>query len=308
MLSTLTNLVNKAVGFQQEFVVHVPLLGLGRSVLACSLLLTLLFTNPYVMFSSLPHDSSINNDFFFAKYNFFSLFGASHINLARWLACLLLLVVISGYLPQITCMLHWYLAYSFNNATLDIEGGDQVCLNMAMLLIPICLLDRRLNHWSKPISDAHKWQRYTSLFCSTWFWLIRLQLAVIYLHAAIGKMVEKEWINGTALYYWFNHPLFGMQSWLKPIVEPIIMNQHGGFILTWFIMLLELLLGVAIIQSPKHYKKFFIVALIFHFFIILFHGLFSFFISMSGALVLAFLIPYYNFKINKQPVNVLPNQ
>lgn len=301
MLSTVINSVNKAIRFQEKFVVHIPMLGLGRSVLACSLLFTLLLNNPYALFTSLPHETSINSSFFFNKHNFFFLFGEANINTARWLACLLLLVIISGYLPQITCLLHWYLAYSFNNATLDIEGGDQVCANISMLLIPVCLFDRRLNHWAKPLTTigAGAWARYTSLFCSTWFWLVRLQLAVIYLHAAVGKMVEKEWINGTALYYWFNHPLFGMQPWLKPLVDPIIMNQHTGFMLTWFIMLLELLLGIAIIQSPKHYKKFFLAGFALHFFIVLFHGLFSFFISMSGALILGFLVPYRNFQMSR---------
>lgn len=298
MLSNLKNSFNRYINQQQQFITHLPLLGLGRTVLAGSLLLTLLLTDPYTLFvSAPPKDEAIRSMLLFNNINFFKFFDAGSINMARWLAIIALLWIISGYTPQITCFLHWYLAHSFLGAAVDIEGGDQVCANMALLLIPLCVLDRRLNHWRPAKAATRNWQRLTDLFCANWFWLIRLQVMVIYLHAAVGKMVETEWFNGTALYYWFNHPVFGMQGWMKPLVNPIVLNQHFGFILTWAVMLLELLLGVSLLIHPRHYKRLFWAGMIFHFFIILFHGLFSFFIAMAGALILGFLIPWKNEKM-----------
>jgi antimicrobial peptide system SdpB family protein len=292
MLSKAKNWLNNQVAQQSQLSLHSPMLGLGRSVLALSLLLTLLCTDARILFSSGLNPVSSESLYPLEKINFFRLFGPDSIVWAKWLAIAALLAIISGVLPQLTCIVHWYLAYSFVNAAVDIEGGDQICANMTLLLIPICLLDNRFNHWRPRKTQAAPWRQLANLFCNNWFWLLRLQVLVIYLHSASGKFVVNEWLNGTALYYWFNHPMFGMQPWLEPIVNPLVQNPYTAFVLTWGVMIFELYLAAAVLINKKYYKTLFKAAVGFHFLIVLFHGLFSFFISMSGALVLYFLVPW----------------
>lgn len=294
------NWVNNNIASQQAISVHIPFLGLGRSILALSLLLTLLTTNMHLLFDP-GLVSDVNTSLYpLEKINFFRFFGPDNLVWAKWITIVALLLIISGVLPQITCFLHWYLAYSFVNAAVDIEGGDQICANMTLLLIPICMLDNRINHWHQPKQSTTPARQLINLFCNNWFWLIRLQVMVIYFHSAIGKMVVPEWLNGTALYYWFNHPLFGMQPWLEPIVNPLVRNPYTAFIFTWGVMIFEIYLGAAILVNKRYYKNLFKWAVGFHLLIILFHGLFSFFISMTGALALAFLVPWYIYAHQQQ--------
>ncbi len=121
-------------------------------------------------------------------------------------------------------------------------------------------------------------------------------MSVIYLQSAIGKLSVSEWIHGTAPYYWFNDPVNGMATWLKPILNPIITNNYGAFVISWSVMIVELVLGLAIFIHKKYYKTLFIAAIIFHFSIIIIHGLFSFFFAMAGALCIYLLIEYAEFK------------
>lgn len=305
MLLKAKNWFNNQIAQQEQLSLHAPLLGLGRSVLAFSLLLTLLCTDARALFSTGLNEVSSEALYPLEKINFFRLFGPDTIVWAKWLAIAALLFIISGVLPQVTCLLHWYLAYSFVNASIDIEGGDQICSNITLLLIPICLLDNRFNHWHQRTPSLANARHLINLFCNNWFWLIRLQVVVIYLHSATGKFVVNEWLNGTALYYWFNHPMFGMQPWLEPIVNSLVLNPYIAFVLTWGVMIFELYLAAAILVQKKYYKKLFKAAVGFHFLIVLFHGLASFFISMSGALVLYFLLPWDVYKQQQQTQQTL---
>ena len=105
-----------------------------------------------------------------------------------------------------------------------------------------------------------------------------------------------DFTNGTATYYWFNHPVFGINGWLKPILNPLLTNNYCAFIISWSIMIFELVLASAIFTQRKYYKSLFIAAIIFHSFTIIIHGLPSFFFAMTGSLCIYFLIEYYHFK------------
>lgn len=269
-------------------------LGLARSILAFSLLVTLLFNKMDTIFR--PDGlgrQDIYGTILVEKINFFSLLPYSHIIYLKWIAIIILLVVISGWRPQITCILHFWINTSFINAATLIEGGDQVMTNLSFLLIPICLSDPRKNHWStSELNNIHLWEE-RKLMANFFYFVIRLQVAFIYFHAALGKMPVTEWGNGTALYYWFNDPSFGMCEWMKPLLSPILRIPLAIALLTWSIIVLEFLLCIAIFLDAKWQKRLFYAGVTFHLFIIVIHGLFSFFISMLAALFL------YLWPINK---------
>ncbi|MER3472125.1 MAG: hypothetical protein C4330_12600 [Chitinophagaceae bacterium] len=90
-----------------------------------------------------------------------------------------------------------------------------------------------------------------------------------------------------------------MSNWLKPIINPIVTNSYLSFIISWSIIIFELILAAAILMQKKYYQLLFKTAVAFHFLIIIVHGLFSFFFAMTGALCMYFLIEYSELKQNK---------
>jgi hypothetical protein len=98
--------------------------------------------------------------------------------------------------------------------------GEQWLIRDIDLAVESCRekCDPRKNHWhtnSMDLKETSAPERY--LIANFFHFLIRLQVAFIYFHAAVGKMPISDWANGTAVYYWFNNPTFGMCNWMKPI-------------------------------------------------------------------------------------------
>lgn len=249
------------------------------------------------MFKSGLYPKSNHQLALISNCNIFRIVPDNYITLTKWVVCILLLIIASGWRPRITCIIHWYISACFLNAVLDIDGGDEIISNITLLFIPILLLDNRKWHWQHVTHFQYNTMtRLKNIFSNSVFYLIKIQVSVIYFQSAIGKLSVSQWINGTAPYYWFNHPVFGMAAWLKPIFNPIITNNYGALIISWSIMIFELVLALAIFIHKKYYKTLFIAAIIFHFFIIIIHGLFSFFFAMAGSLCIYFLIEYFEFK------------
>jgi len=111
-------------------------------------------------------------------------------------------------------------------------------------------------------------------------------MCLVYFHAGVGKIGKEEWSNGTAVYYWFNDPTFGMPDFVRPLLEPILANPLGVITVTWGVIFLEILLFMAIIMNDKPRYFLFYPGLAFHLLIIVIHGLFSFFFAMAGGLLL----------------------
>ena len=205
----------------------------------------------------------------------------------RWVCVALLVVVASGYRPRFTGVIQWWIAFSYQASAVVLEGGDQITALLTFFLLPITLSDPRRWHWQTPPRAAtlgdKEVGRLVGTMCLT---AIRLQVAIIYLHAAIGKMSVDEWVNGTALYYWASHPVFGAPSWLRPIMMPILTNAHTVAALTWSVMLVEMALGMALVMSPGARRRMLPLGIALHFGIALLHGLVTFSIVMTGALFL----------------------
>jgi antimicrobial peptide system SdpB family protein len=169
-----------------------------------------------------------------------------------------------------------------------IEGGDQLTANLALLLIPITLTDDRTWHWEdRTTVEATVWRETSKrmIAFSTWI-VIRVQVALVYLHSSIAKMGVEEWANGTALYYWLINPFTGATGWRKTIITPLLTNDVTVTFLTWGVIVYELFLFTALVMDRKWWPLMLYSALAFHAGIALFHGLVSFSIAMFGALIL----------------------
>ncbi|MBT0552351.1 hypothetical protein [Riemerella anatipestifer] len=275
----LLNNESKVINFD---ITNGHILPLVRFLLAFSFLITLL-CNAYDDLFPIEVMSNYSPKVFFEKINFFYVFRDNKI-LCYLLSISLLLITMFGFFPFITGVLQWYLIFSFVNISTVVDGGDQINSIICFLLIPINTLDFRLNQWKleKTVSLGNKFVGY---IC---YALIKIQVAIVYLHASVGKFVVPEWADGTAIYYWLQHEIYGFEHWNT--ISFIFRSAFFTSAITWGSVLLELLLFCAIFMTQKYKNYLFVLGILFHFLIFLFLGLFSFFLVMASALLI-YLLP-----------------
>jgi len=264
---------------------------LSRTLLAIGLLLTITFNSNYTLFGlDIIH---LDNPVF--DYNLFYLLK-ENLWLAKTISIIILCVVISGFYPRITGILHWYITYSFFISADVADGGDHIAVNLTLLLIPITFFDKNKNHWFKNVSLTNKIQQ---IFYNSFFLLITIQICAIYLHSFVGKLFVNEWQNGTAVYYWLTHNHFGVNPSILSIVKQILSNKYSVTIITWGTLFFEFILSACIILNKDDKKRYLILlfGVLFHFSIMIFHGLVSFFFTMSAALILYLIPNNKNFKL-----------
>jgi antimicrobial peptide system SdpB family protein len=277
----LTGLARLARAYAGPSSVLTNVYGLARSLLALSLAATLACTHSAHLFVLAADRTRAPGCGPLGKTELFCGLP-DHLELARWLAVALLLVVASGYRPRWTAPLHWWITFSYLNDGTLVEGGDQLAANLTLLLLPVALLDGRRWHWSAPlpVSEAR------NLIARSALDVIRLQVCIVYLHAAIGKVPVEEWHNGTALYYWLQDPAFGASSWLQPVVRWMVMSPIGVTLLTWGVIVLELWLAAGLVMPRSAWSRVRAAGVMLHLGIALVHGLVTFGIIMIAALVL----------------------
>lgn len=266
-----------------------PGVGLGRSLLALGTAGTLISTPAPVLLSPLANGLRPPACTGLAHYGLWCALPQAHHELARWLTVAVLLVVASGWRPRLTCIPHWWVCWSFIMAVTIQDGGDQVAAVLTLLLIPVALTDPRKWHWRPTEPD-----RVTSFTASTvafaGLFLVRLQVAVIYLDAGIAKLGVPQWADGTAMYYWFHSVLFAPPPWLTPITSRVTDSPLGVTMLTWGAVALEIALGLALLLPRRARLTLLGLGLLLHDCIALTMGLISFDFAMSAALVL-YLLP-----------------
>ncbi|MFZ4860789.1 sporulation-delaying protein SdpB family protein [Sphingobacterium sp. Mn56C] len=257
---------------------------LARSLLALSLLLTLLFT-PYSDLFPKHHLEVVR----------IGASGLMSLNLFMWfdtplipyiLSCIILFISALGFYPRFMCILQSWIAYSLFYSMLIVEGGDQINVILTFLIIPIAILDDRVNGWlktSNSFTSAHPLFKFNA-WCALIF--IKIQMSILYFDAAISKIAAPEWSNGTAVYYWFNDPIFGATSFLKILLGPLFEAGLTVSLITWGVILLEIAIAVALILPQKFKYVILPVAVLFHFQIVVVHGLPTFFLAMTGGLIL----------------------
>lgn len=260
--------------------------GLARTVIAAGNLATFSLTDFSLYF---------DKDIFLVKPsgtlpNFFYIFGESGLLYSQIISIIILLWVMSGYLPQITGMLHAWVVYSFSTFSLLVEGGDQISQIILILLIPVTLFDKRINHWDDHDFFSYRRSDFFGQFSYSCILMIQLQICILYFFSFVEKFKVAEWRNGSVFYYWYNHHPFGANEFIHAILNPFIDYKIVYIAITWSVLLLEVLLAGAILSSAKFKKNLFYFAFAFHFMIWIIHGLASFYIAMVGGLII-YLLP-----------------
>ncbi len=261
--------------------------GFARSCLAVGTCLTLLLNDSVLLFYPFGKSAAVvDSSYGLIRFSLFHIYN-SNLVVAKVLAIFILILVISGWRPRITGGFHWWISFSVSVSCVCIDGGDQVTAVLTLFLLPATLMDNRKWHWSINHQYSESMVEKTRLLVGhAFFSIIRLQVCVIYLHAAIGKTSVNEWVSGTAVFYWFTHPVFGAANWLKPLIMAVITNSLGVVLLTWGTIIFELILAMGLVMNQKKWEILLVTGILFHFSILLVHGLASFFFAMTGALIL----------------------
>jgi len=261
-------------------------LGIGRSLIALGTLITLVFNTSGVLFKpGVGFDIVPLCDR--AKGLSIYCMLSDNLELARYISIGILLVVIIGILPRITCILHWWVSFSLNCCTLTLDGGDQVASVLTLILIPICIFDKRKSHWIKA-SNANSSQhnKNESIFSIVSYVVLQIQVSIIYFHACVSKFNIPEWSNGTALYYFVNSPLLGVNTVISDFTYFFLTSNLSIAILTWSALLLEFFLFSALFFNQRMKDIVFTFGMIFHVLIGILFGILTFSLIMIGTLVL----------------------
>jgi antimicrobial peptide system SdpB family protein len=257
---------------------------LARALLATSMLLTLIFTPldnlfPHYHISKLNESSNE-----LMNLNYFLWFD--NLLIPYIFSITILIIVILGLFPRLICIFHSWVSYSVFYSMLIVEGGDQINIILTFLLIPICILDKRRNGWINILNDSKKKKTLLSINSMYALLFIKIQMAILYLNAGISKMFAPEWSNGTAVYYWFYDNMFGAPIWVQNSIGFLFKNDLTISLINWSVIFLEMGLFIAFFLNQKYKYLLLLLGLLFHFTIILIHGLPTFFLAMSAGLIL----------------------
>lgn len=275
-----------------------PILGLVRSILALSLLLTLVFNSTSTLFKPVSGRKDIIDCSGDNHLTIFCILNPNNYDsliMMKFVAIILLIIIMIGYFPQVLGIIHFYIAYSVQHTMSIVDGGEQVTLMMTFWLMLISLFDNRLNHWEQPKQKLDFNKAVGWAFILT----LKIQISYLYLNSAVTKMKNKEWLDGTAVYYYLNDNIYGLPSLFYNFFKFILETSMIGFV-TWGTLILQLVISASIFASRRVKQIVFYFALLMHEIFALFIGLISFSIVMLAVLIFYYkLINRYELEENK---------
>ncbi|ETT84687.1 sporulation-delaying protein SdpB family protein [Bacillus mycoides] len=286
----LEKLNSKVVSWSKDSWPWTNVYGLARTIMALSTALTLAFNKAEILFkpavgvTEYPSCSGNISIFCIAPSTYFWL------NIIRWICVFILIVVASGWRPQITAPFHWWISYSLQVSALTIDGGEQVAAVFSMLILPIALTDTRKSHWGRTNEIEKSGNLYTRLIALLSYHAIRIQVAILYFNSTTAKLNQGEWIDGTAVYYYLQEHMLGLNPVLMDIFQPIL-STWLIVIPTWGTLIVQSILITALFAPKKYWKTIFLIAIFMHEIFAIMLGLISFSMIMISVLIL-YLRPF----------------
>ncbi|MBK0332071.1 hypothetical protein I8D64_11740 [Brachybacterium sp. MASK1Z-5] len=205
-------------------------------------------------------------------------FGIPH-QVTAWVVCAILCTIVAGYFPRILGIIHFWISLSVNASISLPDGGESAAQAATLILMFISLADTRFNHWQFRVNPAISWLNPIAWGFSK---VLRIQVAWIYVQAAIAKVTVSAWAQGTALYYIFRDPMFGVKGTL---FEPLLVASEIPFVtllLSWMPILLEVSIAILLFTAPRVRIAGLVVCIILHGAFIAVLGLWSFGLIMIG--------------------------
>jgi antimicrobial peptide system SdpB family protein len=262
-------------------------LALGRAILAAASLAEIVLTPDGALTGSA---ATFRADGYCAGVRAVSLWcvsdAATHSFLfSRIVAVVVLAAVLVGYRPALTCVPHWYVAFSLGSSMLTPSGGDAAAQVATLLLIPLCLGDPRRWQWMRPADPVAPRWRGSALAAH---WAIRLQVLVIYGTSAFSKLVDPAWRQGAALYFVAYDPVHGFPPALRDTLAPVLGSYWAVAALSWSVIVVEALIAVLVVGTRRTRLVALMLGAGLHTAIALLMGLPSFALVMIAMLVTAY--------------------
>lgn len=263
-------------------------MGVARSLLALAQVSILLLTPTSYLFVPVAGGDSGPNCDRSNGWTAFCLQEGANRSVVALLLCACLALVISGFLPRYTGLLHVWVTYSISTGLKLPDGGEGAAQVFTLFLALILLSDDRLNHWQTGSARTGP-SRVAGLAWAGW-WGLRLQVFWIYVTASVAKFSVEEWADGSALYYVTRQVFFGVDGPLEPVVLALTSHPFSELLLTWGSLALELTVAVLIL-FPYRYRRYAVVlSMSFHVGIIVVIGLWSFGMVMIAGVCAAGLL------------------
>lgn len=257
----------------------------GRTVIALGQLLTLTLTQWANLTADVLGRTPETHCAGVRQISLFCVGNSTPSELGRWVGIMIALLVISGFFPRFTSILHAWLAVSMSVSLSVPDGGEAVAVFSTVLLVGVLVGDSRINGWSRNtgrVASGHlKAIGYAASIA------LCLQLAGIYFESGLAKLAVPDWANGSAMFYIVRDPMFGSVGPLGSALQWITSAPLGTAMLTWGTILLEVTLAVLFL-CPAPLKKYALVGVIvLHLAIAVSMGLWTFSLAMIGTAIVA---------------------
>lgn len=120
-----------------------------------------------------------------------------------------------------------------------------------MLLVPLCLGDDRVRHWTRPRTPmAPGWQG--SALAA--LWVLRLQLFVVYAHAVVSKLGDRWWRHGGALHLVAHDPEFGFPSRVRDLLDGVAGAYWPVALLSWSLVAAQAVVAVCVLSTSARVR------------------------------------------------------
>ena len=260
------------------------LLSASRSLLAFAELTVLLFTPDRLLFGSTPYASPRQLCSGVSGLSLWCVSGGGPRaeQAGTVVAVAVLVAVTAGFRPRWLCIPHWYIAFSLAGRMSALNGGEEIAQIFTLLLIPQCLGDTRTWHWRRPdqpMAPAWRGSAYAAHL------LLRLQIVVVYLDAALSKLAYPAWQHGTAVRTLLNDPQNGLPLALRPLADHLLGPIWISAAVTWSVIAMELGIATSMLFRARVRRRALALAVCLHTAIILAMGLFSFGLVMIALLM-----------------------
>ncbi|WP_259179157.1 sporulation-delaying protein SdpB family protein [Mycetocola sp. BIGb0189] len=289
----------------------------GRTILAFAQLSVLLLTPAWAL--TVPvgggAEPSCSGAFTISAY---CIGGGSPTGFStgRVISIVILLLVALGWRPRWTAVPHAWVTISFLHATSLPDGGEAVLAATTILLIPLCLADGRKWSWPARLEPGSREPlKRSDGIAAAIQWVLRSQIAGIYLHSALAKLGVADWINGSAMFYISRQHFFGATGFVGDLLKSVTNVPLGTAALTWGTIIIEVLIAVLILGTTPLRRVSVILAIVLHVGIIIALGLWSFGLIMCGAVIIAASLPVSSIHTRRTPhdqddvrVEELPNK
>jgi antimicrobial peptide system SdpB family protein len=279
-------------------------LQVSRSIFALGTMLTLIFNDARTFLGGVQGPALEALCSGAPKFGAFCLFPES-VDLVRWLLAIPCLFLLLGILPWLTGLFHLYAAFTVSSNSLVVEGGDQITVNVAALLLVASLSRPQLFGWRER-RLARRHLRFIP--ANVAIIAVSVQLAFVYFEAFADKLATDHWVDGTAMWYWAQNNGGIVYSGVDTLALNILSTPFWTAFFTWGTLLIEIALCLGCLFARRKISRYSLLALglFFHLMIAIVLGLSTFFLAMAATLIIVFwrprdAMPWWLFRISKKP-------